>query len=88
MENGIYKGTGNGFAGKITVAVEIKDKKIVSIEVLSVEGDDAAFFNRAKSVIDKMIAAQSLEVDVVSGATYSSTAIIAACQEALKSAEK
>ena len=29
---------------KITVAVEIKDKKIVAITILNVEADDAAFF--------------------------------------------
>ena len=27
LPDGIYEGTGTGFAGKITVAVEIKDKK-------------------------------------------------------------
>ena len=76
LPDGIYEGTGTGFAGKITVAVEIKDKKIVAITVLNVEADDAAFFNRAKGVIDRIIQSQNLDVDVVSGATYSSVGII------------
>ncbi len=83
LADGTYEGTGTGYAGKITVSVEIKDKKIVAIDVLYVEADDEAFFNRAKGVIDKIIAAQSLDVDVVSGATYSSNGIISAVRNAL-----
>lgn len=83
LEDGVYEGTGMGYAGKITVSVEIKDKKIVAIEILSVEGDDEAFFKRAKGVIDRIIEAQSLDVDVVSGATYSSRGIISAVKNAL-----
>lgn len=83
LEDGVYEGTGTGFAGKITVAVEIKDKAIVAINVLSVEADDTAFFNRARGVIDKIIESQSLDVDVVSGATYSSKGIIRAVKNAL-----
>lgn len=83
LPDGIYEGTGTGFAGKITVAVEIKDKKIVAITVLNVEADDAAFFNRAKGVIDRIIQSQNLDVDVVSGATYSSRGIISAIKNAL-----
>lgn len=83
LSDGIYEGTGTGFAGKITVAVEIKDKKIVAITILNVEADDAAFFNRAKGVIDRIIQSQNLDVDVVSGATYSSRGIISAVKNAL-----
>ena len=83
LPDGVYEGTGTGFAGKITVSVEIKDKKIVAITVLNVEADDAAFFNRAKGVINRIIQSQNLDVDVVSGATYSSRGIISAVKNAL-----
>ena len=82
-EDGIYEGTGTGFAGRIRVSVEIKDKSIVAINILEIEADDDAFFNRARGVIDKIIADQSLDVDVVSGATYSSRGIISAVKNAL-----
>lgn len=82
LADGIYKGTGTGYAGEITVAVTIKDKQITAIDILSTS-DDAAFFNRAKAVIDRIIAGQTLEVDVVSGATYSSNGIISAVKNAL-----
>lgn len=83
LADGVYRGVGMGFAGKITVSVEIKDKTIVAINILEVEADDEAFFNRAKGVIDKIISLQSLDVDVVSGATYSSNGIISAVKNAL-----
>ena len=82
LENGVYKGTGTGYAGDITVSVLIKDKQIVSIDILS-SSDDAAFFTRAKAVIDKIIEGQTLDVDTVSGATFSSRGIISAVKNAL-----
>ena len=78
----MYKGTGTGYAGDITVSVLIKDKQIVSIDILSCS-DDAAFFTRAKAVIDKIIEGQTLDVDTVSGATFSSRGIISAVKNAL-----
>ena len=82
LEDGVYKGTGTGYAGEITVSVQIKDKQIVSIDILS-SSDDAAFFTRAKVVIDKIIEGQTLDVDTVSGATFSSRGIISAVKNAL-----
>ena len=82
LEDGVYKGTGTGYAGDITVSVLIKDKQIVSIDILSCS-DDAAFFTRAKAVIDKIIEGQMLDVDTVSGATFSSRGIISAVKNAL-----
>ena len=82
LADGVYKGTGTGYAGEITVAVQIKDKQIVSIDILS-SSDDAAFFKRAQAVIDKIIEGQTLDVDTVSGATYSSRGIISAVKNAL-----
>ncbi len=82
LADGVYKGTGTGYAGDITVSVQIKDKQIVAIDILSTS-DDAAFFNRAKAVIDRIIEGQTLNVDTVSGATYSSNGIISAVKNAL-----
>ena len=82
LTDGVYKGTGTGYAGGITVAVQIKDKQIVAIDILS-SSDDAAFFKRAQAVIDKIIEGQTLDVDTVSGATYSSRGIISAVKNAL-----
>ncbi len=86
VSDGTYYGTGTGFAGKIKVAVTVKDKQITAIEIVENEADDDTFFSRAKGVIDKIISRQTLEVDVVSGATYSSNGIISAVKNALTGA--
>ena len=82
LEDGVYRGTGTGFAGDITVSVTVKEKQIISIDIIS-SSDDEAFFTRAKTVIDKIIEGQTLDVDTVSGATYSSRGIISAVKNAL-----
>lgn len=82
LADGVYQGTGTGYAGDITVAVQIKNKQIVSIDILS-ESDDDDFFSRAKAVIDRILDKQSLDVDTVSGATFSSKGIISAVKNAL-----
>ena len=82
LEDGVYQGSGTGYRGDITVAVKIKDKQIVSIEILSAS-DDEPFFGRAKGLIDQIIKKQSTKVDTVSGATYSSKGIISAVKNAL-----
>lgn len=82
LADGVYKGSATGFSGPVTVAVTIMDKKITSIDILS-STDDEVFFNRAKGVIDRIISSQSFDVDVVSGATYSSNGIIGAVKNAL-----
>lgn len=88
-EEGIYYGTGEGYAGDIQLAVVIQDKTIKAILVTECE-DDVAFFNRAKSIINEVLKNQSTDlsgIDTVSGATYSSNGIVEALREAFKAAE-
>ncbi|MDD5968569.1 MAG: FMN-binding protein [Anaerostipes sp.] len=87
IKDGTYEGTGTGFRGKIKVAVTVKSHKITAVKVLS-KSDDAAYFNRASAgIIKSVIDSQSLNVDVVSGATYSSKGILAAIKNALTGEE-
>lgn len=83
LEDGVYTGTGTGFGGQIKVSVTIKDKKITGIEILSAPGEDSSFLAKAKGVIDRILEAQTADVDTVSGATYSSRGILAAVKNAL-----
>ncbi len=84
--DGVYTGTGYGFKGTTQVEVTISGGNITAIQILST-GDDAEFFVRAKSsVISSILAAQSAQVDTVSGATFSSDGIIGAVADALSSA--
>lgn len=83
LADGSYEGTGTGFNGPVKVSVKIQDRAMAAIDVVS-HSDDEAFFNRAKEgVIQAILQAQSADVDVVSGATYSSKGIISAVKNAL-----
>lgn len=82
LNDGYYEGTGNGFAGPVKLFIEIKDKSIIGIYIVKTS-DDAGFFNRAKEgVTASILEKQSLSVDTVSGATYSSKGIIEAVSNA------
>ena len=83
VKDGTYKGSANGYGGKVTVNVTVSKKTMTAIDIVSAPGETDSFFNRAKGVIDEMLMAQSTDVDVVSGATYSSNGIIGAVKNAL-----
>ena len=85
--DGTYYGNGQGYAGNIKVKVVIKDHEMKSIDVVEVEADDAPYVARAKGVISAMLKTQSLNVDTVSGATYSSNGIIKAVEDAINQAQ-
>lgn len=85
--DGIYTGSAKGYGGKISVKVVVKDGRLKSVEITEAEHEDEQFLRRAEGVIDLMIQQQSLKVDAVSGATYSSKGIIQAVYNALNHIE-
>ncbi len=83
LKDGTYTGSGTGLRGTTSVKVVVKNKKVQSITVTSYE-DDQQYFEAAKStVINNIIKAQFLDVDGVSGATFSSNSIKEAVAKAL-----
>ena len=84
--DGTYTGSATGFGGKITVSVTISGGIITSIEIVSAAYETESYFEQALAVIDAILAAQSPNVDAVSGATYSSNGIINAVKAALNKA--
>ena len=84
--DGTYYGTAEGYLGDVKVAIVLKNHTIQSVQILENE-DDAAFFNRARAVVNNIVKNQTTGVDVVSGATYSSNGIINAVKAALESAK-
>ena len=82
-KDGVYTGSSSGYGGKVTVQVTVKEHKITDVSVLSAPGETAEFLAKAKGVISRVLQAQTWEVDVVSGATYSSRGILGAIRNAL-----
>ena len=87
-KDGTYTGEADGFGGTIQVEVKIEKSKIAEINVISAEKEDGAYLSMAKDMIPKIIDAQSADIDTISGATFSSTGIKNASEQALEKAVK
>jgi uncharacterized protein with FMN-binding domain len=85
--DGTYQGTGMGFGGEITVEVTVKEGVIAQVEILSADNEDDSYLEQAEEMLEKIIAAQSADVDTVSGATFSSQGIREAAANALEDAQ-
>lgn len=87
-KDGTYQGEAEGFGGTVAVEVTVEKGKITAVEIVSAQKEDGAYLSMAKDIIPKIIEAQSTDVDTISGATFSSTGIKNASQEALEKAVK
>ena len=80
IPDGSYTGKQRVGIVNVKVRVTVTEGRIEQIDILkhfNGRGEDA------ESIIGDVIAAQSVDVDTISGATYSSTAILKAVENAL-----
>lgn len=81
--DGVYEGTGAGLNGAIKVSVTVSGGKITDVTVVE-HSETAGISDPAIAQIPAAIVeAQSADVDIVSGATYTSKGIIEAVKNAL-----
>ncbi|MCL1995701.1 MAG: FAD-dependent oxidoreductase [Defluviitaleaceae bacterium] len=87
--NGTHTGVGLGFGGVTELSVTVANGQITEIEVLETD-DTITYFNFAAygtidrvGVITQIIRNQSTDVDVISGSTQSSLAIMRAVEDAV-----
>lgn len=83
VEDGTYEGTAEGHNGPLTVEVIVVDQKITEVTVLEHEETEVASDPAIEEIPAAIVEHQSTKVDVVSGVTYSSNAIMAAVENAL-----
>ena len=80
IADGTYRGSSKVGPVRVTLDVSTRDSAISSIQIVK-------HFNgrgkKAEEIVPVIIRAQSLEVDVISGATFSSKAILLAAEKAL-----
>lgn len=80
IADGQYEGGYQVFPVSVTARVTVKQHRIVSVEILS-------HFNgqgrTAEAITNEVLRMQTPDVDVISGATYSSKAILKAVEIAL-----
>lgn len=80
VKDGTYNGSYEVFPVSAEVNVTIKNKKIVNVELLKHNNGKG---ESAEILTEKVVENQSLEVDIVSGATYSSKVILKSIENAL-----
>jgi uncharacterized protein with FMN-binding domain len=82
LEDGTYTGTYEVFPVAAEVSLTIGNHKITDIKLLKHDNGQGT---PAEVIPEKVVEAQSLEVDIVSGATYSSKVILKSIENALNS---
>lgn len=80
VEDGTYTGSEDGSIVKATVAVTVKKHIITNVKIIS---HDTGKGKPAEVIVNDIVKKNSLEVDTISGATYSSNVIKKAVYNAL-----
>lgn len=84
LADGTYTGSATGYGPNLTVEVTVQDNQVRSIEILSHYEVGEQFYGLPMAIIpDAIIKEQSLDVDTISGATYTSIGILNAVRDAL-----
>ncbi len=83
--DGTWKGFYDGGLVKVEVAVTVAAHRIERVDILR---HDCGKGKPAERIVGDIVAAQSLEVDTVSGATFSSKCILKAVELALDEASR
>lgn len=84
VKDGNYIGKFDAIVIGATVNVKVKNHEIQDIELIKHKNERG---KRAEAILEKVVQAQSLQVDTVSGASNSSKVILKAIENALKSGE-
>ena len=84
FNDGVYRGVYDlsGTPVVVTLDVKIRNNKVFNIEIIKHVCSPVG--NKAESIIHDVTKKQSLDVDIVSGATASSKAILKAIENALQ----
>ncbi|HBN82690.1 MAG TPA: hypothetical protein DDZ89_02500 [Clostridiales bacterium] len=80
VQDGVYIGKSETTLVKVEVKVEVKDHKIIRIDILKHEHGKG---EKAERITDDMIRENKIDVDAISGATTSSEVIKSAVSDAL-----
>lgn len=81
--DGSFTGSAQGYGGIVTSEVTVENGWISEVNILDATSEDAAWLDMAMVLPDRIVEAQTPNIDVVSGATFTSTGILNGVTEAL-----
>lgn len=82
-KDGTYNGEASQFPIQVKVEVNIQNQRITKLALLEHKTGEG---QSAEGILDHVLDAQALDVDVITGATYSSILILKAIEDALEKA--
>ena len=85
LADGVYQGSAQGYKSTITVEVTVDQGAVTAVTVLE-QNDTPNFYAYAATIPETVVETQSLQVDAVTGATYSSAGLLNAIEDALSGA--
>lgn len=81
--DGTFEGSAQGYGGIVTTATTVENGWISNVEIVDASSEDAAWLDMASVLPERIVEAQTPSIDVVSGATFTSTGILNGVTEAL-----
>ncbi|MHB0896340.1 MAG: FMN-binding protein [Spirochaetales bacterium] len=81
IADGVYSGSVSAFPVVVELKVRVKDHRIEAIDLIKHTNGQG---KPAEALLAKVVQEQKINLDVISGATYSSKAILLAISNALK----
>ena len=81
-----YAGQGDGIGGPLVVRITVDDGKMTAVEIVEEHETEGVGSRAVDSMPDAILAAQSADIDTVSGATVTSDAIRTAVRQAMEEA--
>lgn len=86
--DGRYEGIGLGFVNELVLTVTVQDGWIAAVQLTDVGREDIPYLEMAVSMLPAMVEQQTAQVDLVTGATFTSIGLRDAAENALKGATK
>ncbi len=86
VPDGVYRASAEGFGGELTVEAEVAGGQLVSIDVVEHHDTPDMAEPAFEELIEEILERQEIQVDVVSGATVTSEALMEALRRALEGA--
>ncbi|WP_312906681.1 flavocytochrome c [Tissierella praeacuta] len=83
---GVYTGEAKGISDTLTLEVEVDEENILSVKILNHSETPGISDTAIDRIPKEIVEYQSLNIDTISGATVSSTAILEAAKQALEKA--
>ena len=88
LRPGIYEGSGQGLRGSINVRIQVSSQGIVDITIIEHRETVHPGLAAMEELLEMVLETGSTDLDVISGATFSSIGFLDAVEDALAKAEE